>query len=941
MQTDEAKFIKRKIQGGSIDVHPSEKALVVNYHLEATILGETGDAMLGEKKECQKVIRLKNLSSSTDISALAKEVVDRCQLIHPSKLAEVEQLIYYLQNRKGSSPSNKGIPVTPDRSRDASRETRPESVIPRPYSGSSSGEGSTPTESSGSGEQIKTVASMSRLEEYMELMYEGPSDKIRGSALILQLARVPENLMELSTNETVLGALARVLREEWRRSVELSTNIIYIFFCFSSFTQFHRIVIHYKVGSLCIEVIEHELHRYEQWEHELEQRRPTRNSDSNLSALSQGTTSPRHQGNQSSSLPKRVISPDVSDSTEDGVPPAKPVVRSRLEYERSLRKFHSLVRKQDQLLRVSFYLLLNLAESLKLEEKMRRRNIVGMLIRCLDRDNPDLLVLVLTFLKKLSIFRENKDDMAEHNVVEKLPRLVSWPRFDVSHLSLKLLMNLSFDGGLRAKMIRVGMLPRLVAVLAASDVRQHNTAMSILYHLSMDDRVKSMFTYTNCIPIVMKMLLEPPEKQTDSLAAALLINLALNRRNAQLMCSTNVHSVASDVGKGGGEGTENGELDAEESEAVGLKDLMKRAFRLQDALVMKIVRNISQHDGQTKVLFVEFIGDLANAVQEADCEDFVVECLAVLGNLSLPDLDYEKLLRQYNLISWFRSKLIPGVAEDDVVLEIVNFLGTVAADDACAMLLCKADAILSLIELLKAKQEDDEIVLQVVYVFFQLSKHVSTREYLLQETDAPAYLLDLMHDKNVQITKVCDATLDIIAEHREDWKKRIQVEKFRHHNTQWLDMVSSQADGASDPWGEDYAGDMEDGSYMDEGCGGTGLASGFLDRNLLSESLFQSGSHISLEAVDDIDYGSGNPSSSAPGGRPRSRYSQDIEDYAEALALNGSVDFASRLNQLFVDPPGGNGGDVVDNKGRDSVDVYADGIMDGRESVAKTQITFQ
>ena len=45
----------RKVKGGSIDVHPTEKALIVNYELEATILGEMGDAMLGERKECQKV----------------------------------------------------------------------------------------------------------------------------------------------------------------------------------------------------------------------------------------------------------------------------------------------------------------------------------------------------------------------------------------------------------------------------------------------------------------------------------------------------------------------------------------------------------------------------------------------------------------------------------------------------------------------------------------------------------------------------------------------------------------------------------------------------------------------------------------------------------------------------------------------------------------------
>ena len=33
---------------------------------------------------------------------------------------------------------------------------------------------------------------------------------------------------------------------------------------------------------------------------------------------------------------------------------------------------------------------------------------------------------------------------------------------------------------------------------------------------------------------------------------------------------------------------------------------------------------------------------------------------------------------------------------------------------------------------------------------------------LLSLTEAPAYLIDLMHDKNTEIRKVCDQTLDII-----------------------------------------------------------------------------------------------------------------------------------------------------------------------------------
>ena len=91
MQEDEARFLKKKVKGGAIDVHPTDNAIVVNYELEATILGEGGDPMMGEKKDCQKVIRLKALNATTNITGLAKEIVDKCSLIHPSRLPEVNE----------------------------------------------------------------------------------------------------------------------------------------------------------------------------------------------------------------------------------------------------------------------------------------------------------------------------------------------------------------------------------------------------------------------------------------------------------------------------------------------------------------------------------------------------------------------------------------------------------------------------------------------------------------------------------------------------------------------------------------------------------------------------------------------------------------------------------------------------------------------------------
>ena len=120
------------------------------------------------------------------------------------------------------------------------------------------------------------------------------------------------------------------------------------------------------------------------------------------------------------------------------------------------KKLLALIQKQDRLLYLCFYLLLNLAEDVGVEKKMKKKNIVVYLVKMLDRSNVELLILGTTFLKKLSIYKENKEKMAECKIVDKLAKFVP-VRNDVLLMSvLRLLHNLSFDIQLRDDMVRVG-----------------------------------------------------------------------------------------------------------------------------------------------------------------------------------------------------------------------------------------------------------------------------------------------------------------------------------------------------------------------------------------------------------------------------------------------------------------------------------------------------
>ncbi|XP_050693389.1 kinesin-associated protein 3-like isoform X2 [Eriocheir sinensis] len=765
MQAEDARYLKKKVKVGSLDVHPTEKALVVNYELEATILGQLGDAMLGDKKECQKIIRLKSLDSNTDVAVLAKEVVDKCKLIHPSKLGEVQHLIGYLLSRKEAGKDGNVSLDHPDPG------------------------------------EAQEQANLNELDSYMEMLYEEMPDKVRGASLILQLARNPDYLEELCQNETVLGALARVLREDWKKSLDLSYNIVYIFFCFSVFSNFHTVISHFKIGSLCMDIIDGELQRTDQYREQLTKRKK---------------------------------------GGELGTDPAK----LQQDYERNLKKYQAVIEKQDQVLRVCTYLLLNIAEDVRVEEKMRRKNIVGLLVRMQERESPDLLLLVVSFLKKLSCYMENKDDMADLNIVEKVSRLVSTDNSDLLNVTIRLLLNLSFDAGLRAKMIKVGLLPKLVSHM--SEDRHQQAVLAVLYHLSVDDKCKSMFTYTDCIPTIMKLLLSTPEPMVPLELMALAVNLSANKRNAQLIC-----------------------------EGAGLKLLMKRALKYRDPLLMKMIRNIAQHEGPTRALFTEFVGDLCEVVSGGGSDEFVLECVGVLGNLSLPDLDYCQLLTKHNLIDWIKDSMQPDAVEDDLALEVVVLLGTVAGDQAAAQLIVNTGILHALVNLLNAKQEDDEMVLQIVYVFYQLTRHEATRPQVISTTEVPAYLIDLMHDKNTEVRRVCDTTLDIIAEHDNEWAVRIQCHKFRWYNSQWLDMVE-EAENIDTMGGEEMAG-------------GEGLGHSYLHHSdvLDHQGIYSDG--LSSPESEEYPGINGHSEGSRPSSNYTNRFSADLEQFADELLKKAGV----------------------------------------------------
>ena len=49
----------------------------------------------------------------------------------------------------------------------------------------------------------------------------------------------------------------------------------------------------------------------------------------------------------------------------------------------------------------------------------------------------------------------------------------------------------------------------------------------------------------------------------------------------------------------------------------------------------------------------------------------MVEAVGVLGNLSIPNLDFDRLFRQFRLVDWVKAKLTSGESQTGRVIDIL------------------------------------------------------------------------------------------------------------------------------------------------------------------------------------------------------------------------------------------------------------------------------
>lgn len=331
--------------------------------------------------------------------------------------------------------------------------------------------------------------SIMMIEKYTDLLYEEKyEDKVKGARSLLFLLVDPNNIVALVTEKTSqFDVISRTLKDEHKKNIELLLHLLAYFYSFSFYEEFHPILSSQSIGETCCNIVEFQYAKYVIRKNEIMRKKNN--------------------------------------------------ITNQREYDKEEDKFFFLVRKQDRILRMAFTILMHLAEDPKIESKIVKRDIVGYLVKNLERSNVNLIVVLLLFLKKLSIYDVNKDSMIKNNIIEEFYKL-----FDIQHhliflLTLQNIFNLSFDAKFRSLIIeKPAFFKKIADCFKIQEFR--GLVLRILYNFSLEEKAKPLFFETDCIFILYELLFNFPEPIIGIELAALTLNLTTNPQNAQKLASS-------------------------------------------------------------------------------------------------------------------------------------------------------------------------------------------------------------------------------------------------------------------------------------------------------------------------------------------------------------------------------------------------------------------
>ena len=731
-------------------------SLVVHFSTEAD----------GESKAGRKRIKLKTLTASTDVAALAEEILEHCPIIPPSKLGSVERRLRQLQPRADSSEegSSDGSSEEEDarmssHGRALSVRNKGESVRGRQaakpdsrLSSAKSRDRNVPMNSAldvnlargggvGGGE-VNDVeldhVNIEALDEYMEGLYDDEmAVRVKATWRIMRLASMPEHMETFVSNRRLLQALVRVVREDGKKSTDLVNNIVGCFLVFSHFSDFHPVLheafaeLQPSLMKLC----------------DLEMRRGSAREADSSSASS----------------------------------------------EADRAKAFFLLQKSERFLYVGFYTLLNFSEHIDIERVAVRSGVVALLSSALDFKNIELLVLAVTFLHRLSVYQENVVSILKAGALKKLASLVPNPNQLLLITVLRIVGNLVLDKDARLELISLGLVSRCRELVKRPSVR--GVVLHILYHLSVDPKGRHSFAKSDTLWTVVNQAIEilqesnDPnnaeregkrlgDRSLDGVVLALLVNLSADDKCTQAIF-------------------------AEQSGT--LEDLLEGLMGSGHMLCIKVVRNFaeSRHTQHVVGKYVsKLVAVLANG-QGTGSTALVFEVLRALNALG----PFTNAKDADDIFDICTHLIVAGEAADDVLLESIMLLATLIAEKESMAVAAAQHGVHEVLEgILQSRPDDGDLCVQAMFTLCQLLAYPAIRGPILDEGELLNTLVGLMDSHLEPLVELADQALELVGEGKSDWADEVRSLKFAAHNENWLEiagqdsMLVGLSEGGYDPY---------------------------------------------------------------------------------------------------------------------------------------------
>ena len=600
-------------------------------------------------------------------------------------------------------------------------------------------------------------AQLDDIDSYIEQLYDDIPAKVQASGCLLSLISNPQHLPYFvdSSHAQVLEIVSRVLSEDRKKSNELVLNIMELFYVLSCYSQLHPLVLSNRIGDTSMKVIALELKRYEVRVEEEQNKH------------------------------KKKLSKEMT----------------------------NFLSKQSRLLSVCFELLYHLSEDVLIEMKMKQRDLIRTLIHAVERTVTivsgwpvsagqvegldELTALVLVFLKKLSIFEENKTEMSTYKLCSALgPLLPSGASSGagsssavsglVQEATLRLLYNLSFDGGERSQMIRCGYVAGCGAVLRrgvrtgelrGDSRRVLSVAVRLLYSVSMDgqwrDSVSSICS--ELVGDLTQLVVDWPTKHVDVELIALLVNVTFPPSSASASAySTVLCPVTTD----------------------DLHLLMKRAQQSVDPLLLKFLHHLTVHYPELSSSLSRYAADLISlSVKCASSLDLLFDLLGLIAALPSDSThNYADLLSQYNYLSFLAKLLSSSSEHPDLRLCALGALSTLVSTDASTRRLGSSGALTALLSLADRTDCLDTAV-QCMYCLYRIVRWAAGRRLACDSEKGLEVVVGRLEDDVQCVRELALLCCEEMSGESNDWAERIKQVRFEKFNRLWLDRVGGTVTG--------------------------------------------------------------------------------------------------------------------------------------------------